>query len=57
MGVTVSDNHCQTVLTTKGCVTHYGLAIYILKYLTAKEELLRKFKYFTMQKYNVQKIL
>jgi hypothetical protein len=34
----------------KGCVTHHGLAIYIKKYLKAKEELW-KLKYFTMQKY------
>jgi len=33
----------------------YGLAIYIKKYLKAKEEELGKFKYFTMQKYNLQK--
>ncbi len=39
----------------KGCVTLY-LAIYIKKYLRAKEEL-RKLKYFTMQKFNLQKIL
>jgi hypothetical protein len=38
---------------TRG-VSHYGLAIYVKKYLKAKEELL-KFKYFTMQKYNLQK--
>jgi hypothetical protein len=38
----------------KGCVTHYGLAISVKKYLKAKEELW-KFKYFTMQKYNLQK--
>jgi hypothetical protein len=30
-------------------VSHYGLAIYIEKYLKAKEEL-RKLKYLTMQK-------
>jgi hypothetical protein len=44
----------------KGCVcAHYGLAIYIKKYyLKAKEEELRKLKYFTIQKYiNLQKIL
>ncbi len=35
----------------KGC----GLAIYIKKYLNAKEEELWKLKYFTMQKYNLQK--
>jgi hypothetical protein len=37
-------------------VSHYGLAIYIKKDLKAKEELW-KLKYFTMQKYNPQKIL
>jgi hypothetical protein len=36
---------------TKGCVTLCGLAIYIKKYLKAKEELW-KLKCFTMQKYN-----
>jgi hypothetical protein len=35
-------------------VSHHGLAIYIKKYLKAKEELW-KLKYFTMQKYNLQK--
>jgi hypothetical protein len=36
-------------------VSHGGLAIYIKKkYLKAKEELW-KFKYFTMQKYNLPK--
>ncbi len=38
---------------TRG-VSHFGLAIYIKKYLKAKEELW-KLKYFTMQKYNLQK--
>jgi hypothetical protein len=38
----------------KKLVSHCGLAIYIKKYLKAKEELL-KFKYFTMQNYNLQK--
>jgi hypothetical protein len=37
-------------------VSHCGLAIYIKTYLNAKEEL-QKLKYFTMQKYNLQKIL
>jgi hypothetical protein len=32
-------------------------AIYIKKYLKAKEEELWKLKYFTMQKYTLQKIL
>jgi len=36
-------------------VSHSGLAIYIKKYLKAKEELW-KLKYFTMQKYNLPKI-
>jgi hypothetical protein len=40
---------------TRG-VSHYGLAIYIKTYLEAKEELW-KLKYFTMQKYSLQKIL
>jgi hypothetical protein len=39
----------------QGVCHHYGLAIYIKKYLKAKEELW-KFKYLTMQKYNLQKI-
>jgi hypothetical protein len=38
---------------TRG-VSRYGLAIYIKKFLKAKEELW-KLKYFTMQKYNLQK--
>jgi hypothetical protein len=42
-----------TQLETRG-VLHYGLAIYIEKYLKPKEELW-KLKYFTMQKYNLQK--
>jgi hypothetical protein len=28
-------------LKNKGCLTHYGLAIYILKYLKAKEEIMK----------------
>jgi hypothetical protein len=39
-----------TIHTTRG-VSHCGVAIYIKKYLKAKEELW-KLKYFTMQKYN-----
>ncbi len=38
------------------CVSHCGLAIYIKKYLKAKIELMKP-KYFTMQRYNLQKIL
>jgi hypothetical protein len=37
-------------------VSDYGLAIYIKKYLKAKEELW-KLKYCTMQKYNLPKTL
>jgi hypothetical protein len=37
-------------------LSHYGLAIYIKKYLKTKEELW-KFKNSTMQKYNLKKIL
>jgi hypothetical protein len=40
---------------TRG-VSHHHLAIYIKKYLKAEEELW-KLKYFTMQKFNLQKIL
>jgi hypothetical protein len=35
--------------------SHCGLAIYIKKYLKAKEEDLWKLKYFNMQKYNLSK--
>jgi hypothetical protein len=41
---------------TRGGESHCGLAIYIKKYLKAKEELW-KLKYFTMQKYNLPKTL
>jgi hypothetical protein len=37
-------------------VSDCGLAIYIKKYLKAEEELW-KLKYFTMQKYDLQKFL
>jgi hypothetical protein len=37
-------------------VSHCGLAIYIKTLSEGKEEELWKLKYFTMQKYNVQKI-
>ncbi len=40
--------------TNKGCVTLVALPFYIKKELKAKEELW-KLKYFTMQKYNLQK--
>jgi hypothetical protein len=36
------------------CQSHCGVAIYIKKHLKAKEELW-KLKYFTMQRYNLQK--
>ncbi len=39
-------------------MSHCGLAIYIKKYLKAEEELWKLLKYFfTMQKYNLQKVL
>ncbi len=44
-----------TLHKTRG-VSCCGLAIHIKKYLKGKEELW-KLKYFTMQKYNLQKIL
>jgi hypothetical protein len=50
---------CRSWVTpsvTRSSVSHYGLVIYMKKYLKAKEELW-KLKYFTMQKYNLQKIL
>jgi hypothetical protein len=46
LGLSSSNNN-------KGCV----IAIYIKRYLKAKEEELWKLKYFTMQKYYLQKIL
>ncbi len=46
--------HCH-MIQTRG-VSHCGLAIYIKRYLKAKEELW-KLKYFAMQKYNLQNIL
>jgi hypothetical protein len=42
----------RSLTSNKGCVT----LVYIETYLKAKEELW-KLKYFTMQKYNLQKIL
>ncbi len=49
-------NQLSHTRETRG-VSHCGLAIYSSKkYLKAKEELW-KLKYFTMQKYNLQKIL
>jgi hypothetical protein len=46
--------HCQ--IGKKSGVSHCSLAIYIKKYLKAKEELC-KLKYLAVQKYNLQKIL
>jgi len=39
---------------TRG-VSHCGLAIYIKKYLKTQKKKEGKFKYFTMQKYNLQR--
>jgi hypothetical protein len=47
------DDHHPTYL--RRGVSHCGLAIYIKKYLKPRKELW-KLKYFTMQKYNPQKI-
>ncbi len=47
---------CLLLNITRG-VSHSRLAICIKKYLEAKEEELWKLKYFTMQKYNLRKIL
>jgi hypothetical protein len=46
----------QTKKTQTRGVSHCGLAIYIKKYLKAKEELW-KLNYFTMPKYDLQQIL
>ncbi len=47
-----------TILYKTRGVSHCGHTIYNKKYLKkAKEEELWKLKYFTMQKYNLQKIL
>jgi hypothetical protein len=48
--------HCGSLQSNTRGMSHFGLAIYIKKYLHAKEEL-RKLKYFTMQKFNLQKML
>jgi len=47
------ENGCPNLFPTRG-VSNSGIAIHIKKCLKAKEEL-RKLKYFTMQKYNLQK--
>jgi hypothetical protein len=49
------EQHKTIEKHTRG-VSHCGLAMYIKKYLKAKEELW-KLKYFTTQKYNLQKII
>jgi len=53
LGKLKHDKQDEQPNKTRG-VSHYGLAVYIKKYLKAKEEL-QKFKYFTMQKCNLQK--
>jgi hypothetical protein len=47
------DLPAPTSTKTRGVSHTLGLAIYIKKYLRAREELW-KLKYFTMQKYNLQ---
>jgi len=51
----INSKISRTYTTTRG-VSPCGLAIYIKRYLKETEEL-QKFKYFTMQKYSLQKIL
>ncbi len=46
--------HESLIIYWTRSVSHWGLAIYIKKYLKTKEELW-KLKYFTMQKYNLTK--
>jgi hypothetical protein len=54
---THTNQHFMVDVTSKGCVTLcVALPFTLKKYLNAKEELW-KLKYFTMQKYNLQKIL
>jgi hypothetical protein len=48
--------HLQKLKKQRG-VSHCGLAIYIKQYPPEAKEQLWKLKYFTMQKYNLQKIL
>jgi hypothetical protein len=50
------ENVCSNKTIIASGVSHYGLAMYIKKNLKGKEEL-SKLKYFTMQKYNLQKIV
>jgi hypothetical protein len=50
------SHNCNVIAFGTRGMSHCGLAIYIKKYLNAKEELW-KLKYFTRQKYNLQKIL
>jgi hypothetical protein len=47
------SKYFEDSISTSG-VPHCGIAIYIKKYLKAKEELW-KLKYFTMEEYNLQK--
>jgi len=52
------DNHHLSNITNlkQGGVSHHGLAIYIKKVTEGpKKKELWKIKYFTMQKYNLQK--
>jgi hypothetical protein len=51
---TISFRQGQKQPKQRGVSHCCGLAIYIRKYLKAKEDLW-KLKYFTMQKYNLQK--
>jgi uncharacterized membrane protein YcaP (DUF421 family) len=47
---TLHSSLSPTTTTTTRSVSHFSLAIYIIKYLKAKEEELWKLKYFTIAK-------
>jgi hypothetical protein len=56
-GKVILRSHLELPLSEQEVVSHCELAIYMMKkYLKAKEEELWKLKYFTMQRYNLQKI-
>jgi hypothetical protein len=56
MSVSVSSTTKILHMGTR-CASDCGLAIYIKKYVKAKEEELCKLKYITMPKYNLKKNL
>jgi hypothetical protein len=56
LGQTFCDDTLPSFIKQGVCPTVVALPFTLKKYLKAKEELW-KFKYFTMQKYNLKKIL